>query len=276
MASNTPKNSEKVSADCPHCGFSQLESAFAKSTFCRKCGQHYSIEKLLAKEVASLKGPSLFAKLSKMVAGEKIRDICCFSCGQRQQVSSSAQSSLCPQCSSYIDLSDFKIAGPFGRSIQTQGEVVLSSKADVTSAKIACGAAVIDGKLRGLLVCTGEARVKLQGKFLGDIDAHKLVIDKKADVEFARTVKARAVEIHGKMAADIQCDGCLTIAAGGALAGVVRARAINIEKGGIFSGELVIGLEDEPPPETVAAPAPEAIKKPAPLVPARRRPGKGK
>ena len=78
---NTPKASEKISADCPHCGFSQLESAFAKSTFCRKCGQHYSIEKLLAKEVASLKGPSIFDKLSKMVAGEKVRDICCFSCG---------------------------------------------------------------------------------------------------------------------------------------------------------------------------------------------------
>lgn len=276
MASNNPKNSEKVSADCPHCGFSQLESAFAKSTFCRKCGQHYSIEKLLAKEVASLKGPSLFAKLTKMVAGEKIRDICCFSCGHRQQVSSSAQSSLCPQCSSYIDLSDFKIAGPFGRSIQTQGEVVLSHKADVTSAKIACGAAVIDGKLRGLLVCTGEARVKLQGKFLGDIDAQKLVIDKKADVEFPRLVKVRAVEIHGKMVANINCDGCLSIASGGSLVGTVQAKAINIEKGGIFSGELTIGQAEEPAPEPAAAPEPQAIKKPAPLVPARRRPGKAK
>jgi cytoskeletal protein CcmA (bactofilin family) len=175
-----------------------------------------------------------------------------------------------------IDLSDFKIAGPFGRSIQTQGEVVLSSKADVTSAKIACGAAVIDGKLRGLLVCTGEARVKLQGKFLGDIDAHKLVIDKKADVEFARPVKARAVEIHGKMVADINCDGCLSISSGGSLVGVVHAKAINIEKGGIFSGELAIGQEEEPPPEPIVPPEPTPVKKPTPLVPASRRPGKAK
>lgn len=274
MASNTPKNTEKVSADCPHCGFSQLESAFAKSTFCRKCGQHYSIEKLLAKEVASLKGPSLFAKLSKMVAGEKIRDICCFSCGQRQQVSSSAQSSLCPQCSSYIDLSDFKITGPFGRSIQTQGEVVLSAKADVTSAKIACGAAVIEGKLRGVLVCTGEARFKIQGQFAGDIDAHKLVIDKKANVEFVRVVKARAVEIHGKIAARIECEGCVTIASGGALEGSVQARAITIEKGGIFSGDLSISPPvEEPVAEVPAAPKPEP---PAPAKPVSgARPGGG-
>ena len=244
MASNTPKQAEKVSADCPHCGFSQLESAFAKSTFCRKCGQHYSIEKLLAKEVASLKGPSIFDRLSKMVAGEKVRDICCFSCGHRQQVSSAAQSSICPQCSSYVDVRDFKIAGPFGRSIQTQGEVVISAKADVTSAKIACAAAVIEGKLRGLLVCTGAARVKIQGKFLGNIEAHLLVIEKKADVEFVRVVKAQGVEIHGKVSANITCDGGVTIAAGGALEGTVHARSINVEKGGIFSGELFIGQEE--------------------------------
>ena len=257
---NTPKNSEKVSADCPHCGFSQLESSFAKSTFCRKCGQHYSIEKLLAKEVSSLKGPSIFDKLSKLVAGEKIRDICCFSCGHRQQVSSAAQSSICPQCSSYVDLSDFKIAGPFGRSIQTQGEIVITAKGDVTSAKLACGAAVIEGKVRGQILCTGEARMKLQGKFLGDLDAQRLVIDKKADVEFARVVKTRGVEVHGKISAHIECDGCVTIAAGGALDGVIRAKSVNFEKGSYFTGELVIGQEEQTQPEL--APAPVSSEKP--------------
>ena len=246
---NTPKQGEKVSADGPHCGFSQLESAFAKSTFCRKCGQHYSIEKLLAKEVASLKGPSIFDKLSKMVAGEKVRDICCFSCGHRQQVSSAAQSSLCPQCSSYVDLRDFKIAGPFGRSIQTQGEIVITAKGDVTSAKIACGAAVIEGKLRGQLLCTGEARMKVQGKFLGDLDAHLLVIDKKADIEFARVVKARSVEVHGKISANIQCDGCVKVASGGVLDGSIQARSFVVEKGGYFSGELAIGQDELTQPE---------------------------
>ena len=39
---------EKISADCPHCGYSQLESALAKSTICRQCSQYFSIEKLLA------------------------------------------------------------------------------------------------------------------------------------------------------------------------------------------------------------------------------------
>ena len=57
-------------------------------------------------------------------------------------------------------------------------------------------------------------------------------------------VKARGVEIHGKVSANINCEGCVSIAAGGALDGVVHARSINVEKGGFFTGELVIGQEE--------------------------------
>jgi cytoskeletal protein CcmA (bactofilin family) len=71
-----------------------------------------------------------------------------------------------------MDLRDFKIAGPFGRSIQTQGEVSSRPKGDVTSAKIACANAVVEGKVRGLLVCTETARIKLKGKYIGAIDVN--------------------------------------------------------------------------------------------------------
>ena len=254
MASpNTPKQPEKISADCPHCGFSQLESAYAKSTFCRKCGQHYSIEKLLAKEATSLKTPSIFDKLSKLVSGEKIRDICCFSCSNRQRVSTSAQSSICPQCGSYIDLRDFKISGPFGRSIQTQGEVLITSKGEVTSSKVACGSAFIEGKLRGNLSCTGTVSVKMHGKLLGSVDTYQLVVEKRSDVEFVRPVKVHSAEIHGKISARIMCETGLTISKGGVLEGVVYAKAINIERGGIFSGELFIGQQELTQPDLLGA-----------------------
>jgi len=250
---NPPKQLEKLSADCPHCGFSQLESVYAKSTFCRKCGQHYSIEKALAKEATSLKGPSLLDKLSKLVTGEKIRDICCFSCGHRQRVSTSAQSSLCPQCGSYIDLRDFKITGPFGRSIQTQGEVFVTSKGEITSSKIACGTAFLEGKLRGNLTCTGTVSVKMHGKLFGSIEAHQLIVGKRANVEFVRPVKVHSAEIHGKISARIMCESGVTITKGGALEGVVYAKAINIERGGIFSGELFIGQQELTQPDLLGA-----------------------
>lgn len=245
MAIPSPRQPEKISADCPHCGFSQLESPYAKSTFCRKCGQHYNVEKPLHKEAEMVRGPSIFDRFSKLVSGEKIRKVCCFSCQHRQEVSSSAQSSLCPSCGSYIDLRDLKISGPFGRSIQTQGEIHVTSKGDLNSAKAACGSAILEGKLRGVLVCNGVVRVKAHGKILGGIEAHELLIEKRCDVEFVRTLKAHSVEIHGKISARIICETAVAIHKGGYLEGTVYAKSINVEKGGVFSGELFIGNADE-------------------------------
>lgn len=244
MAKNTPRQTEKISADCPHCGFTQLESAFAKTTFCRKCGEHFSIEKLLLKEVDSLKGPSLFAKVGKFLSRETIREIACLSCQHQQQVSSAAQSSLCPSCGSYIDLRDFKIAGPFGRSIQTQGEVIVTTKGDLSSSRVVCRAATIEGMVRGSLSCTGVVRIKTRGKITGSIDGQHVIIDKKAVVEFVRALKGHAIEINGRASARVVCEGLVTINKGGVLEGTVYAKAINVEKGGVFSGELFIGKQD--------------------------------
>jgi cytoskeletal protein CcmA (bactofilin family)/predicted RNA-binding Zn-ribbon protein involved in translation (DUF1610 family) len=198
---NKPRQAEKISADCPHCGFTQLESAYAKSTFCRKCGKHYNIEKVLAKEATSLKGPSLIEKLTKLVVRESIRDVTCFSCGHHQTVTSAAQSSLCPQCGSYIDLRDFKISGVFGRTIQTQGEIIVLAKGEISSAKVSCHSAVIEGKLRGTLFATHEVRIRTKERILGAIDTNRLIIEKRAHCEFVRPVKAQAVEISGKVSA---------------------------------------------------------------------------
>ena len=237
---NKPRQAEKISADCPHCGFTQLESAYAKSTFCRKCGQHYSIEKLLAKEATSLKGPGFFEKLTKLVTRESIRDVACFSCGHKQSVSSAAQSSLCPHCGSYIDLRDFKIAGPFGRSIQTQGEVHITSRGECSSAKVGCNSASIEGKLRGSLFATHEVHLKTKERILGSIETKLLVVEKRCDCEVVRTVKAQAIEIFGRISANVFCDGQVKINKGGILEGSLHARSIVVDKGGIFSGDLSI------------------------------------
>jgi cytoskeletal protein CcmA (bactofilin family)/predicted RNA-binding Zn-ribbon protein involved in translation (DUF1610 family) len=263
---------EKISADCPHCGFSQLESAFAKSTFCRKCGEHYSIEKLLAKEAGSLSAPGFFQRLSKIISRETIREISCFSCAATQQVSSAAESSQCPKCGSYIDLRDFKITGPFGRSIQTQGDVLVTSKGDLSSQRVLCGAAHIEGKVRGQIVCTGTASIKMHGQLTGAIEAQRAVIEKRSDVELMKPLKAQTVEINGKTKGIVVCAGRVTINKHGSLEGAVIARSIVIEKGGIFSGELQIGDGEEVAVETTPAAAveiagPEAgAENPAPIV----------
>ncbi len=266
MSNQRKQQPEKISADCPHCGFSQLESAYAKSTICRRCSQPFSIEKLLAKEVSSLKAPSFFDKLGKMISRETVREIRCFSCDAVQEVSSAAESSLCPKCGSYIDLRDFKITGPFGRSIQTQGEVIISNKGDATSQRILCGRAYIEGKMRGQLMCTDTVSLRTEGRLMGSIESDKIVVERKCDAELVRPVKVRTAEINGTVRGDFLVEGRITINKHGNLTGTVYARSIVIEKGGVFYGELHIG---EPPQgiasldEPEAPPAPEEEEEPA-------------
>ncbi len=274
--SNTRKQQpEKISADCPHCGFSQLESAYAKSTFCRKCGEHFSIEKLLAKEATNIKPPGLFERLGKLISRETVREIICFSCHATQQISGAVESTMCPKCGSYIDLRDFKITGPFSRTIQTQGEVIITAKGDVPT-RILCGTARIEGKMRGQMVCSGTVELNMEGRVLGSIEAQTLVVEKKAVVEFSKPLKVKALEINGKVTGEVHCDGGLVITKKGVLLGNVHARAITIEKGGIFAGNLDIGVPPEPPaavevpivrpqPQAVIEPPPAATEKPAAL-----------
>ncbi len=248
MAKNARKNSDKMSAVCPHCGFTQEESVVAKSTFCRRCQEHYSLERALAGEKSIVKAPSLFSKLSRMVLGEKEREVTCFACGHKQVLSTTAQSTMCPGCAAYMDLRDFKITSPFGRSVQTAGEVHVSAKGDVTSTRLMCGSALIEGSLRGCIVCTGTARVKLKGRLPGMLDAQHILVEKGADMEFARIVRTKLFEATGKVRARVVADK-VVIGKGGWLEGTVYAHAITVDKGGVFSGDLNIGQEEFDVPE---------------------------
>ena len=251
MASPSPqKGPGKINVECPHCASRQQESVFAKTTFCRKCGQHFDLERKAAPVPQGATESSFFSRFTRFIRREKIRTITCFDCKGQQQISSFAKSSFCPHCGGYIDLRDFKIVGNFSRSIQTQGLIAIGPKGDVTSSKIGCGSAIIRGKLQGNLVCTGIARIKSKNRIVGGIDAQHLIIEKRSDIEFARTVKAGAVEIHGKISARITADS-VKISKTGVLEGTVYAKSINIDKGGIFHGELVIGRKEMAQPELI-------------------------
>ncbi|MEI6562174.1 MAG: polymer-forming cytoskeletal protein [Verrucomicrobiota bacterium] len=261
MSGQKPKSAGKVARTCPLCGFKQLESPYAKSTFCRKCGEHY--EPGRAKPILRNERPSLLERVGAFLSRHKTRQITCFDCAAVQTVSSSSSSSLCPNCSAYIDLSDFKINTVYSRVIQTQGTVLIDSKADVTSSKVACREAYLKGKLRGNLLCTGTAHVKWKGKVTGSLEAGHIDIAKRSEVEFVRTVKARSMQIAGRVLANLQVDGTVKITKRGRLEGNVQAKGIVVEKGGVFQGELII--------------TPAALNQPA-LSPAassvRKQPGK--
>ncbi len=77
----------KVSAECPHCGFKQMEYAAAKSSICRQCGRSFSPFapkpglKLRTKEEAPApESPSFLGRFEDFWKRQRSAIIECFEC----------------------------------------------------------------------------------------------------------------------------------------------------------------------------------------------------
>ena len=261
----------KVSAECPHCGFKQMEYAAAKSSICRQCGRSFSpfapkpgLKLRTREEAPPPESSSILGRFEDFWKRQRSSIIECFECKRKQQVSGAATSTICPACSAHIDLRDYKITSGFSRTIRTRGSVHLTGKGDLGSSSIVCRSALIEGRLRGNLHCDETATINFAGKIPGRISARHVIVDRKADIHCFRTVRAETVEIRGKMSGEIVAQ-MVTVDRKASLEGDVTARAITVEKGGMFSGQLVIGqtgltqgeLLQQQEPATVATPQPQ-------------------
>lgn len=238
----------KVSVECSHCGFKQMEYAAARNTICRQCGKNYPVaatERSETKSVLGSGGASAAQALLQRVGGlwnrPRITAVVCFDCGAKQELNSAATSTICPSCSVHMDLRDYKINTSFSRAIRTHGEVHVTSSGDLSSSSVFCRSAIIEGKLRGSLQCTEKAEFRAPAKVQGKLSAPVVVIGKKAVVQFFRQLHVGSIEIRGKMIGEVVAQTVVTIRSTGLLDGNVVARSINVEKGGTFSGQLAIG-----------------------------------
>jgi cytoskeletal protein CcmA (bactofilin family)/ribosomal protein S27E len=253
------KTPAKVSVECPHCGFKQNEYAAAKSTLCRQCGRHFLIASLApvaAKANLELggvvAGQSLLRRFENIWHRPRITSVACFDCGHQQELNSAATSTICPSCSVHMDLRDYKINTAFSRAIRTHGNLHVTSSGDLSSSSVVCRSAIIDGKLRGSLQCIEKVEFRAPAKVQGKLSAPEVVIGKRADVQFFRQLQVGSIEIRGKMSGEIAAETVVTIRSNGSLDGNVVARSINVEKGGTFTGQLIIGQKKWEQAELIA------------------------
>ena len=225
-----------------------MEYVAAKSTLCRQCGKHYIVAVPERAEVNTtptgaglLPAQSFLQRVEGLWNRQRITSVVCFDCGTKQELNSAATSTICPSCSVHMDLRDYKINTAFSRAIRTHGEVYVTSSGDLSSSSVVCRSAIIEGKLRGSLQCVEKAEFRAPAKVQGKLSAPLVVISKKADVQFFRQLQVGSIEIRGKMSGEIVAQTVVTIRSTGSLDGNVVARSINVEKGGTFSGQLVIG-----------------------------------
>jgi cytoskeletal protein CcmA (bactofilin family)/ribosomal protein S27E len=237
--------------ECPHCGFKQTEYAAAKSSMCRQCGRYFSpfapkpgLKLRVKEEAPAAADPSIRGKFESLWKRQRSSVVACFECRRKHEVSSAATSTICPGCSAYIDLRDYKISSAFTRTIRTRGDVHLTAKGDLSSTSIVCNSALIEGKLRGTLHCSEAATINFVGKLPGRLSARHVIVERRANIHCFRQVRVASIEIKGKMSGEIIAQTMVTIDKTGSLEGNVTAKAITVEKGGIFSGQLIIGQAD--------------------------------
>jgi cytoskeletal protein CcmA (bactofilin family) len=233
----------RIEVRCPHCGNIQLEPELAKSTYCKKCSGYFQLGKG-AKSTQPQRvdrHPSVFQRLENFLGGQRTVIAHCFECTGKREIPKSARSTICPQCGAYIDIQDYRIVGNFSRSIRTRGNVIVTNKGDLSSNRVICDSAEIQGAMRGSLICSGNVHIKMKGKLTGSIQAKSVKIDKKCETEFVRPIRAERVEIEGTISARIISTGTVIIQKTGRFTGALFGRGFTVEKGGEFFGELSIG-----------------------------------
>ena len=230
-----------------------MEYAAAKSTMCRQCGASFSPAaaprpefKLRTREEpvaapAAVEESSLLRKFDGLWGKQRNSVVECFDCKAKQDIISSATSTTCPKCSAHLDLRDYKITTSFSRTIRTHGEVHVTAKGDLNSSNVVCRSALIEGKLRGNLHCAGTATINVSGKIPGRLTADHVLIERKSEVQFFRRIRVKSIEIRGHVTGEIIAETVVVVHRGASLDGDVTAKAISVEKGGMFTGQLVIG-----------------------------------
>ena len=82
---------------------------------------------------------------------------------------------------------------------------------------------------------------------------------------FRSQVRVKSIEIRGRMTGDIIADTVVVVHRNAMLDGNVTAKSISVEKGGLFSGQLIIGssgltqAELLPPPQPSVATTQDTI-----------------
>jgi len=228
-----------------------MEYAAAKSTLCRQCGRYFSpfapkagLKLRVKEEPSAAEDSSILQKFEGFWHRQRSSVVECFECQRKHQVSGAATSTICPGCSAHIDLQNYKITTGFSRSIRTWGDVHLTAKGDLSSSRVICKSALVEGKLRGDLHCNDTATINFSGRISGRLTAKHVIVERRADVQCFRRVKVASIEIRGKMTGEIIAETMVHIDKKGSLEGNVTAKAITVEKGGMFSGQLVIGQAD--------------------------------
>ena len=165
-----------------------------------------------------------------------IREISCTDCGYSHRISNRSTSSLCPRCGAHISLRDYQINGDWSTRIQTRGDVHVTKAGRISGVTVQCFNLIVDGECSGNLECDGDFIIRRHGRILGPVRCKRLIVEKRAEVDFSDPVHADEVIIDGKVIGDIHCKGRLTLHKRATLRGDISISSLSIAEGASHEG----------------------------------------
>ncbi len=90
-------------------------------------------------------------------------------------------------------------------------------------------------------------KIVVHGTVEGDVESRELIVGPKGTVK--GNVRVDQADVHGKIMESAVIKMCLVVRKTGRVEGAVSYREIEIERGGIVTGELSVGAADKPQAE---------------------------
>jgi cytoskeletal protein CcmA (bactofilin family) len=113
------------------------------------------------------------------------RQVRCYHCTQRIEVSESALSLSCPNCSKRIVIQDLIVSGIYaGSKVQTCGKVVVERKGDLSAASVQASSGIfVEGSIKANVRSLGPVIIGAKARWKGDCEAPRIEIEPGANVE---------------------------------------------------------------------------------------------
>jgi cytoskeletal protein CcmA (bactofilin family) len=174
------------------------------------------------------------------------RAVLCFECEATHKVAAASTSTICPACSTYIDLRDLEIKDRTNKRIRTRGDVVVDRKGALLGTSLHCGRLTIHGTVSGSIYASGDVLIKSDQRIIGEIRCRRLVLEKKCELQCVQPVHAETVEIHGRATGHFHATRSIILRRNAVLDGSVTAQAICVEPGAVLNGQVLV---QHPEPE---------------------------
>lgn len=207
-----------------------MEARAAFSAVCRSCGLYWRVQEMLKP-----------AAKTAALAPEQ-RHITCFDCKAELDVATTAQSTMCKKCSSYIDLHDYSINSAVSKNFKTKGSFVIQPTGYVFNSETVAADAVIKGRFIGKLTAE-RLTIYSTAQIKGSFSAGCLVIPAGNQFRWAGEIRVGAAEIEGELTAELVVDTSIHVGGSGRLFGTVKALTMVADTGAIVVAEGRFGTQ---------------------------------